>query len=298
VGKRNDSTNSYLLTPNSYGCLYVVGTPIGNLEDITLRAIRILKEAHCILCEDKRITQKLLNHYQIKTKLITFQKFNERSIENQILQLLAEGKNLALVSDAGMPLVSDPGESLIALLRKKEVKVVSVPGVSSLTSALSLFGMPEGEILFFGFLPSEKGKRKKILLSLESRSRNVIFFISPHDLKKYLGEIKELYPDVNVYLAKELTKIHEECFLGQVSDVEMFLNSKFSSRVKGEYVVGLNFEVNDGPVLIDNKKINNELNNFISEGFSLKEASKIVGNKYNLSKNQLYDGYVKNKKRG
>ena len=208
------------------GMLYIVATPIGNLEDITLRALRILKEVDFILCEDKRITVRLLNKYQIKTKLISFHKFNEQKSTDYIFSLLTSGKNIALVSDAGTPLISDPGTAIVSYARENNVKVISIPGPSALISALSVSPLRIDEFLFLGFLPSKKNKRLKVIFSLSTRSKNIILFVAPHDFKKYIKEICDIYPDIEIFYARELTKIHEEVWYGNIKNLTESLNKK------------------------------------------------------------------------
>ncbi|MBI2995349.1 MAG: 16S rRNA (cytidine(1402)-2'-O)-methyltransferase [Candidatus Melainabacteria bacterium] len=218
--------------------LYIVATPIGNLEDITLRALRILKEVDYILCEDKRITVRLLNKYEIKSKLISLHKYNEEKSTQEILSLLKEGKNIALVSDAGTPLISDPGSRLITHLRKNNIKIISIPGPSSLTSALSACGFDLREVLFLGFLPAKKSKREKIISSLKERAKVVVIFVAPHDLKKYLLEIYNIYPDIKIFYSREISKIYEENWSGNIKDLVLQLEAK---PLKGEIVLILNF---------------------------------------------------------
>lgn len=295
MGKKYDLTNSCLQPTGLYGSLYVVGTPIGNLEDVTLRAIRILKEAHYILCEDKRITQKLLNKYQIKTRLISFHKFNEAKTEDEVISLIKSGKSIALLSDAGTPLISDPGARLIKKLNTSGFKVISIPGVSALTAAVSVFGI-EGEFLFVGFLPSKKSQRDKILSDLKNRSKNVILFISPHDLKKYVKEIYELYPNVKIYFARELTKIYEEIWSGNVQEFVQKIENSPNTKLKGEMVLGLSFEENRNVTHMNTNECIKLLNKYIKSGKSLKEASKELAKETNLSSSYLYNLFVKEKR--
>lgn len=275
------------------GIFYVVSTPIGNLEDITLRALRVLKEVDCILCEDKRVTAKLLNKYQIKTKLISFHRFNEASRANKILSIIKNGQNVALVSDAGTPLLSDPGLSLISVFYKSNINIVSVPGPSALTAALSLCPYKLDEFLFVGFLPDSKNERKKLIESLNKRAKAVIIFLAPHDFNKYLNEIFNLYPSIDVFYAREITKMYEEHWSGKLKDLLEMSNKK---KIRGEIVLCLDFHsvVENGK----NHKLNNEelvdlLKSYISKGYSLKQASKNLAKEFNLSSKVLYDLYIK-----
>ncbi len=219
------------------GTLYIVATPIGNLEDITLRAIRILKEVDCIASEDTRRTKILLNHLGISTQLISYYREKEASKSEQIIELLGQGKNIALVSDAGTPCISDPGTILIAKAHSHGIRVSPIPGASALTAGLSLSGLPADTILFLGFLPNGKSARRKYLVSLKDETHLLAFYESP---KRIIGCLKDLYDllgDRRVFVVRELTKIYEEYFSGSISTVLEKLSAK--TTVKGEFVVVL-----------------------------------------------------------
>lgn len=213
--------------------LYIVSTPIGNLEDITLRAIRILKEADYITCEDTRHAQKLLRKYEIKTKMISFHSYSGRIKLEKILTLLKEGKNIALISDAGTPGVSDPGYTLIKEAIKNEIKISPIPGASALLAALAMSGQPMNRFVFLGFLPLKKG-RQTLLKSLKDEKRTIVFFESPHRLLKTLGQLKEFIGDREVAVCKEMTKIHEEVIRGNPSKIIKYFKK---DKIKGECVV-------------------------------------------------------------
>lgn len=281
---------------NLYGTLYVIATPIGNLEDITLRALRVLKEVDVILCEDKRVTTKLLNKYEIKSNLIGFHKYNEQKLINHILSILQSGKNVAIVSDAGTPLVSDPGLDLISFLRENNITVVPIPGPSALISALSICPLKVNEFLFIGFLPENKMEREKLISSFNERANMVILFIAPHDFNKYLKEIYNIYPSIEVFYARELTKFYEENWLGSIKDL---LDSVEKKKLKGEIVLCLNFtskDENNKNLVKDNKEIINNIEGYIANGYSLKEASKLLAKHHKLSSKDLYGLYLKTKK--
>lgn len=281
---------------NHITALYVVATPIGNLEDITLRALRILKEVDFILCEDKRITSRLLNKYDIKTKLIDFHKFNESKRIDQVISLIKSGKNIALVSDSGTPLVSDPGSTLVSALKKEKIKTISIPGPSALTAALSVSPLVLNEFLFLGFLPSEKNKRHKILSSLKAKSNNVILFIAPHDFKKYTKEIFDIYPDVDVFYARELTKIYEETWAGRIKDLINDVGACVRKPLRGEIVLGICFNDTENNHSVSDEEIIKIMKSYIDKGFSLKEASRKFAKEHNLSTNKIYDLYIKKRK--
>lgn len=213
------------------GVLYVVATPIGNLEDISLRAINILGSVDIILCEDTRHTGLLLSKYNLKqARLISYQDFNELQRIPEVIGLLMEGKKIALVSDAGTPLISDPGYKLINECIKRDIKVIPIPGASALTAALSVSGLPTNNFLFIGYLPKQKNKRQKILKSLPQTT--VVFYEAPHRLIETLNDLKTIKGDINIVILREITKIHEEIFRGTVSEaIAHFINPK------GEFVI-------------------------------------------------------------
>jgi len=216
--------------------LYIVATPIGNLEDITLRALRILKEVDLILCEDTRVTRKLLKHYGIKTKIESYHQHSRLTKIPKILNLLKEGKNLALVSDAGTPGISDPGSLLISKVREAFGDIIkAVPGPSALAAAISISGLPVKEFVFLGFLPQKKG-REKIFKEIGAAKRTFIFYESTHRLLKTLESLKEYSPEKKIVVAKELTKIFEEIITGKAEEIiHYFENNKEKQR--GEFVV-------------------------------------------------------------
>ena len=280
-----------MVSIESTGDLYVVATPIGNLEDITLRAIRILKEVDFILCEDKRITVRLLNKYEIKTKLISFHKHNEKEEAENIISHLKSGKNIALVSDAGSPLISDPGTELISSAYKNNIKVITIPGPSALISALSICPIKFNEFTFLGFLPDKASKRNDLISSLKKNYSVIVLYIAPHDLKKYIKEIYSHYLTINIFYARELTKIYEECWYGKIKDLIDLLEKK---ELKGELVLVLDFrEEKDKNNYINKEEIINQMEKSIKGGRSLKEASKYYAKEYDLPSNELYKIYLK-----
>src|SRR5271165_757035 len=208
-----------LLSPVSTGCLYLVGTPIGNLEDITLRAIRILKEVDQIACEDTRHTQKLLNHYEIRKPLISYHEHNELTRAPELLISLEQGAKIALVSDAGMPLVSDPGHRLVTLCVRHHVPVIPVPGPSALLASLAASGLPNEEFLFVGFLPARTGERRRALERLRIEDRTIILYEAPHRVAETVADAQEILGDRHACLAREVTKLHEEFRRGKLSDI-------------------------------------------------------------------------------
>jgi len=221
-----------------YGKLYVVATPIGNLEDITFRAIRILEEVDYILCEDTRTTQVLLNRYKIKTKTMSYHAHSTDAKESSIINLLKAGKNLALVSDAGTPCISDPGVLLVSNVRKEfgsEAKVSPIPGPSALVSALSTSGISSAEFTFLGFLPHKKG-REKIFKEIAESTRVIVFYESTHRILKTLASLNTHSPKCEVMIAREITKQFEEFVSGTPVELLKFLNEN-KVKQKGEFVL-------------------------------------------------------------
>jgi 16S rRNA (cytidine1402-2'-O)-methyltransferase len=216
--------------------LYIVATPIGNLEDVTLRAVRVLDEVDIIFCEDTRITSRLLKKYDIHTKTISLNARTEQSKTRRVLEAIEEGKNVALVSDAGTPTISDPGATLINEAKKAGVIVEVIPGPSAVVSALSASGLPASEFLFLGFLPNKKG-RQKLFEEISTSKRTVVFYESPHRILKTLTSLVDYLDNERmVVVVRELTKIHEETIRGSAQEVERYF-SQHSGKVRGEFVV-------------------------------------------------------------
>ena len=220
------------------GTLYIVATPIGNLEDITLRALRILKEVDTILCEDTRTTRVLLNKYDITTKCISYHAHSKENKESRIISMLTEGKNLALVSDAGTPCISDPGVLLIKNIREQlgiEAIVVPIPGPTALIAALSASGISAAEFTFLGFLPHKKG-REKIFTEIAHSSRVIAFYESPHRMLKTLASLSLSSPDSRIMIAREITKQFEQFIEGTPSELQNYF-TEHTDKMRGEFVV-------------------------------------------------------------
>src|SRR5467141_1927569 len=199
--------------------LYLVATPIGNLEDITLRAVRVLKEADVIACEDTRQTQKLLTHYDIHKPLVSYHEHNEVTRAPELVVALEQGAKIALVSDAGMPGISDPGHRLVTLCLRHHIPVVPIPGPSALVAALAASGLPTEEFLFIGFLPPRAGARRKALGALKAESRTLIFYEAPHRVVETLADATEILGPRPAVIAREVTKIHEEFLRGPLAEL-------------------------------------------------------------------------------
>jgi 16S rRNA (cytidine1402-2'-O)-methyltransferase len=213
--------------------LFIVSTPIGNLKDITIRAIETLNSSDFIACEDTRVTSVLLKHYEIKKELVSLNAVNEKSKIDYILNRIEKGESCSLVSDAGTPGVSDPGVRLISAAIKRKIKVIPVPGASAVITALSISGLPTDAFVFEGFLPQKKGRQKK-LLELSHEKRTIIIYESTYRIEKFLNEMNEYMPDRIVVVARELTKKFEETWRGKPAELIKSLNSKV---IKGEFVV-------------------------------------------------------------
>tara|TARA_B100001750_G_C15255310_1_gene469900 strand:+ start:43 stop:729 length:687 start_codon:yes stop_codon:yes gene_type:complete len=216
------------------GNLYIVSTPIGNLGDVTFRSLEILKDVDCIACEDTRVTKKLLNHYNIKSKLIIYNDINECKVMDNIVKLIVNGKNIALVSDAGTPCISDPGYRLVNNCYKNNIEVLSVPGPSSVVSALSISGLPTDSFYFSGFLPRKKGRSTKFEV-LSEISSTIIIFESPYRILKTLKDIYKFMGNRVISLCKEITKIHENVYYGYVEEIIDDLEK--NTNIKGEFVI-------------------------------------------------------------
>lgn len=215
------------------GKLFVISTPIGNLKDITFRAVETLSEVDFIACEDTRVTSFLLNHFNIKKELISLNAFNEKIKFEKIIVRISNGENCGLVSDAGTPGISDPGFKLISSSAKEGIEIVSIPGVTAVISALSISGLPTDSFLYEGFLPQKKGRQKK-LKELSEVERTVIIYESPYRIEKLLKEISEYMPGRYIVVCRELTKIFEEVWRGNIEDLISDLPNKI---IKGEFVV-------------------------------------------------------------
>ena len=217
--------------------LYLVATPIGNLEDITYRAVRVLSEVDLILCEDTRVTINLLNKYGINKPTMSYHSQSKLSKIDKILELINEGKTLALVSDAGTPTISDPGSVLVSKIREEypDMEIIAIPGASALVSALSVSGLPSSEFVFLGFLPHKKG-RETLFKEISEMKRTVVFYESPHRIMKTLDSLKKYVGDRKVVIAREISKIYEQIVSGSSTEVEQyFLNNQ--DKVRGEFVV-------------------------------------------------------------
>lgn len=272
------------------GTLYVVSTPIGNLEDITLRAIRILNDVGIIAAEDTRRTRKLLNHYEIKTPLVSYHEHNETTKGAELVKRLKSGRDVALVSDAGTPAISDPGYVLINRAIKAGIKIVSVPGPSALVSALSISGLDISGFTFLGFLPSKAAQRRRLLEGLSGRKETFAAFESPRRLIRTLTDIYDILGNVSAVVAREMTKLHEEVVRGKVTDIK----EAFTERgIKGEVV--LIFKTEPKEATLDDAIAG--LKDYLTDGLSISEAAKRASKEFGIKKGTLYNEALKLKKK-
>ena len=268
------------------GKLYIVGTPIGNLEDITFRAIRTLKEADLIACEDTRRTQKLLNHYSIRARTISYHEHNEMTRAPELIIELEQGGHICLVSDAGMPVISDPGYRLVKLAIRHNIPVVPIPGASAFVAALAAAGLPVDKFRFLGFLPPKKGARQKALEEVKNSSKTLVFYEAPHRALETLGDVRKILGDPPVVVAREVTKLYEEFLRGSASEVIERLKKK---PVKGEItiLVGLHAPAEDnGP---PGRTIREDLERVMKEqGVDERAALKLVARARGIPKSEAY----------
>jgi len=264
------------------GILYLVATPIGNLEDITFRAVRILKEVDLIAAEDTRKSGKLLKHYSIKAKTISYHKFNEKQRTEYLIDKLKSGKSIAVISDAGTPGISDPSEVIVKECIKNEILIIPIPGPSAVITALSASGLSTNSFSFWGFVPKTKSKQVELLQNLISRKETMIFYESPKRVKQTLNTFLDIFGNRQVVVAKELTKIYETFFRGSIKEVLVQLDGKI---LKGEFVILLE---GAGERDISDSKIEKLLREKIANGLSKSEAVKKVSKKFDIKKNRVY----------
>ena len=269
--------------------LYIVGTPIGNFNDISARALNILKNVSLIACEDTRQTKKLMNKFQIKNKLISFNKNNGFEKISGIINDLKIGKSIALVSDAGMPGICDPGEELVKSARLNKFDVICIPGACALITALVASGMPSSSFVFAGFLPKKKKSREQVLLEITKQEKTTVLFESPHRLKKLLNELKNYCGgEREIQVFRELTKKYEE----QIgNNVDMVINFFGDKEVIGEITVVIKGINKKQKLNFDEFQIRSELKELINAGLTLSAASKYIAKKNNLTKSEIYSLY-------
>lgn len=272
------------------GILYLVATPIGNLDDITLRAINILKSVDFIAAEDTRHSLKLLNHLNISKPLISYHRHNEEIKSDILINKLLDGKNIALISDAGTPIISDPGEEVVKLALDNNIKVVPIPGACALINALISSGLDSKEFTFLGFLPLNKKNRKEKLNEIEKSPTTIILYEAPHKLLSTLQDLKNILYDRKIVLAKELTKIHESFISGTAEELLELI-----SNPKGEFVIVIekckNLDTSN-ELFLNTLSLEEHYKLYESQGFSKNEIIKKIAKDKGVSKNEIYQKFI------
>ena len=272
------------------GILYIVATPIGNLEDITIRAIRILKEVALIAAEDTRQTLKLLNHYEISKPLISYHRHNEEIKSDILLEKLENGEDIALVSDAGTPGICDPGEEIIKKAIEKGITIIPIPGACAMINALIASGIDTKEFTFLGFLPTNKKNREEKLNQIEKSSRTIILYEAPHKMKNTLIDLQKTLKNRKVVLARELTKIHEEFIREDIGEI-----LKKIDNLKGEMILIIEGNKSEEKIENDLNKLSLEehFNFYKNMGLEKKEIIKKIAKDRNVNKNEIYMHFIK-----
>ena len=277
---------------NNYGILYVVATPIGNINDITYRAIEVLSAAYIVATEDTRHSKKLLNHYGIKTKQISYHKHNEQERVEYLINLLLEGKSVALISDAGTPAISDPGDIIITEAHKKNIVVSPIPGASSVISAISCSGQAANDFKFIGFLPKKVSQKIDILKKNDNNDYSLIFFESPNRVVNTLDEIKKLYNgDKTIIIAREITKIYEDVKIFTIDQWLEYFSLNNNEKQKGELVV-----IIPRVDKVENNATEREIEDFIilllKNDIPYNTAIKVTSKHYDINKNLIYKKHM------
>lgn len=270
------------------GKLYLVATPIGNLEDITLRALRILKEVDLIAAEDTRNTLKLLNHFEIRKPLVGYHRHNEEVKVSSLINKLKDGESIAIVSDAGTPGISDPGEVIVKSAIENNIDVIPIPGACALINALIASGLDTKEFTFLGFLPINKKLRKEKLNRIKNEKNTIVIYEAPHKLKNTLEDLKDFLDDREVVLARELTKIHEEFIRGKIVDI-----LEASDNLKGEMIILIegNNDVQE-EVALNNLSLEEHYKYYENMGLEKKEIIKKIAKDRGVSKNEIYMNFI------
>ena len=269
------------------GILYIVATPIGNLEDITLRAIRILKEVDLIAAEDTRHTLKLLNHLEISKPMISYHRHNEQIRTDNLIKELKEGKNIALVSDAGTPGICDPGEEIIKKCIEENIKVIPIPGACAMINALITSGIETKEFTFIGFLPLNKKTRKEKLEEIKKSNKTIILYEAPHKLKNTLNDLKSILEERKIVLARELTKIHEEYIRGNIEEL-----IERADALKGEFVIIIEKNSCSEENELNNLSLEEHYDFYKQQGLDKKDIIKKIAKDRNVNKNEIYQYFI------
>ena len=276
------------MTQKSYektdkGCLYLIPTPIGNLDDITLRGINTLKMVDIVYAEDTRQTINLLKYYDINKKVESCHKYTEMKHKNKIVEILLSGKNIGYVTDRGTPLISDPGNIIVEEVIKNNLNVIALPGASALLPAINMSGISNERFLFYGFLDSKKSIARKELIDLKEIKQTLIFYEAPHRIDETLNLMLDVLGDRNIALVREISKLHEEIIRNKISEI-----IKVASTIKGEIVIVVEGYKEEDK---DDNNYGEIINNLIAKGYSKRDAIKETAERYNVSKNKLYNMY-------
>jgi 16S rRNA (cytidine1402-2'-O)-methyltransferase len=269
------------------GTLYIVATPIGNLEDITYRAVQTLRDVDLIACEDTRQTRKLLNHYGISKPTVSYHEHNEQARSADLIAELQRGRNIALVSDAGTPLIADPGYRLVARAREEGIHVVPIPGPSAVLAALSASGLPTDSFLFYGFLPAKPGQRRKALEECRTFDTTIVLYEAPHRILATLEEIGAVLGSRQLVLAREISKIHEEFLSGTAAHLTEVLNKRGSVRGELTIIVGRAEKTQE-----EESTIEDAVEHLIRNGVERMDALKQVARSRGLSKSEVYKRFL------
>lgn len=265
------------------GSLYIVATPIGNLEDTTLRALRVLKEVDLIAAEDTRHTQILLSHFDIRTPLTSYHEHNERRKAQPLVERLLGGENIALLSDAGTPAIADPGYRLVVEAVRAGIRVIPLPGASALAAVLSASGLPTDRFVFEGFLPAKRQERKAKLQTLRHESRTLIFYEAPHRLRESLQDMEQIFGDRQIVIAREVSKVHEEFLRGTIREVAGRI---IGQTVKGEITIVVHGSTDESRV--SEEELKSEIRRLAADGMRVKEIAEVIGERYQLAKREVY----------
>ena len=265
------------------GVLYIVATPIGNLEDISLRALRILKEVDRIAAEDTRHTRILLSHYDIRTPLTSYHEHNEKTQAQRLVERLQRGENIALVSDAGTPAISDPGFRLVVEALRADVRIIPLPGPSALATVLSASGLPTDRFAFEGFLPAKRQERDARLHALRSESRTLVFYEAPHRVKESLMTMRRIFGDREIVVAREVSKVHEEFLRGSIEQVLAQLAER---EVKGELTIVVHGAGREARV--SEEELIAQIRRMAEEGIGVKQISELLGERHQVAKREVY----------
>ena len=275
------------------GKLYLVATPIGNLEDITIRALKVLEEVDLIAAEDTRHTLKLLNHFDISKPLISYYKQNENTKSEILIEKLLNGENIAVVSDAGTPGISDPGEKIVKAAIKNNIEIVPIPGACAFVNALIASGFSTKEFCFCGFLSTTNKEKKEKLEELKTETKTIILYEAPHKLKKTLEEIYEILGNREIVLAREITKIHEEFIRGKMADIigqDIEYRGEFVILIEGSKISKKEIETEN----LKNMPLEEHYEYYESQGLEKKEIIKKIAKDRKVSKNEIYQKFTKN----